>query len=78
MLRNDGARTLIAQALEAELAEPLAKFKGHQDAQGRTLAVSNGYQPEREIQTGIGAGKVAGFSLHAGVTARADERAGPT
>lgn len=53
LLRN-GARTLIAQALEAELGDLLEQFKGRQDAQGRALVVRNGYQPEREIQTGIG------------------------
>ena len=53
LLRN-GARTLIAQALEAELTEMLEQFKGHQDEQGYALVVRNGYQPGREIQTGIG------------------------
>ncbi len=53
LLRN-GARTLIAQALEAELGELLEQFKDRQDEQGRALVVRNGYQPEREIQTGIG------------------------
>lgn len=53
LLRN-GARTLIAQALEAEVTELLERFKDHQDGRGRARVVRNGYQPERELQTGIG------------------------
>lgn len=49
-----GARKLIVQALEAEVCELLSSFAGQCDEQGRTLVVRNGYQPEREIQTGIG------------------------
>ena len=53
LLRN-GARALIAQALEAELTELLERFKDPQDEGGRARVVRNGYQPERELQTGIG------------------------
>ena len=53
-LLRDGARTLIAQALEAELAELLEAFTGCRDEAGRALLVRNGFQPEREIQIGIG------------------------
>lgn len=49
-----GARKLIAQALEAEVSELLSSFAGKSDEQGRAAVVRNGYQPEREIQTGIG------------------------
>ena len=49
-----GARRLIAQALEAEVAELLAKFAGVHDEGERAAVVRNGYQPTREIQTGIG------------------------
>jgi len=49
-----GARKLIAQALEAEVTELLAAFGDQHDANGRARVVRNGYQPEREIQTGIG------------------------
>lgn len=38
-LLRDGARTLIAQALEAELGELLKQFEGSQDDQGRALVV---------------------------------------
>jgi len=53
-LIRTGARKLIAQALEVEVSELLAEFSGQQDAAGRAAVVRNGYQPEREIQTGIG------------------------
>ncbi|GLW60414.1 IS256 family transposase [Hydrogenophilus thermoluteolus] len=53
LLRN-GARRLIQQAIEAELAEMLAKYEGQTDEQGRRAVVRNGYLPEREILTGVG------------------------
>ena len=53
LLRN-GARTLIAQALEAEVKALLERFKDDQDEHGRARVVRNGHHPEREIQTGIG------------------------
>lgn len=49
-----GARKLIAQALDAEVAELLAAYADQRDAQGRAVVVRNGHQPEREVQTGIG------------------------
>ncbi len=53
LLRTDArARRLIHQAIEAELAELLARFEGAVDAQGRRAVVRNGYLPEREILTG--------------------------
>ena len=53
-LIRTGARKLIAQGLEVEVSELLARFSGAQDEQGRAAVVRNGYQPAREIQTGIG------------------------
>lgn len=54
MLRA-GARRLIAEAVEAELSEFLAGLQEREDSCGRRSVVRNGYLPEREIQTGIGA-----------------------
>ena len=54
MLRA-GARRLIAEAVEAELAEFLTGLQERKDGRGRRAVVRNGYLPEREIQTGIGA-----------------------
>ena len=52
---REGARTLLAQAIEAEVAEFLAEHAEKRDAAGRTRLVRNGHLPERTVQTGIGA-----------------------
>jgi transposase-like protein len=49
-----GARTLLAQAIEAEVAGFLASHAELVDAAGRRRLVRNGFLPEREIQTGVG------------------------
>ena len=49
-----GARKLLAEAVEAEVAAFLAEYKHERDEQGRQRVVRNGYLPEREIQTGLG------------------------
>ena len=52
LLRN-GAKELIAQAVNAELQEMLAQYANlHVD--GKQAVIRNGYLPERTIQTGIG------------------------
>ena len=48
---RQGARRLLAEALEAEVEGFLAEFQAERD---RGRLVRNGYLPEREIQTGIG------------------------
>ncbi len=53
-LLQSGARSLIQQAIEAELASFMEKFSGRLLEDGRAAVVRNGYQPERDIQTGIG------------------------
>jgi len=53
-LLRQGARELIQQAVEAELAEFMASFESRRLDDGRAAVVRNGYQPERPIQTGIG------------------------
>jgi len=53
-LLRTGARKLIEQAVEAELAEHLHRYKGIRMADGRPAVVRNGYLPERKLQTGIG------------------------
>lgn len=49
-----GARELLQQAVEAEVGEFIARHRELKDEQARQRIVRNGYQPEREIQTGIG------------------------
>lgn len=53
-LVRQGARQIIAQAVEAELAEFLSQYRSLKDDQGRTAVVRNGYLPERTIITGVG------------------------
>lgn len=52
-LRN-GARALLAQAVEAEVAEALASHAHLTTDDGRRRLVRHGHMPERTIQTGIG------------------------
>ena len=49
-----GAKELLQQAVEAEVAAAIAQHAELKDAQGRRRVVRNGYLPERPIQTGIG------------------------
>ncbi|MEO1622994.1 MAG: transposase, partial [Cyanobacteria bacterium J06632_3] len=53
-LLRQGARQLIAQAVEAELREFLGQYQGLRDATGRQAVVRNGYLPKRTIMTGVG------------------------
>ena len=51
---REGARELLARAVEAEVAEFLGQYRSEQDKTGRARMVRNGYLPARTIQTGIG------------------------
>ena len=53
VLRN-GARALLAQAIEAEVADFLAKHIDLKTATGLRRVVRHGHLPEREVMTGIG------------------------
>jgi transposase-like protein len=53
VLRN-GARALLAQAVEAEVAEFLAKHGELKTASGLGRVVRHGHLPERAVMTGIG------------------------
>ena len=53
-LLRQGARDLIAKAVEAELATFLAQYADQRLDDGRQAVVRNGYLPERTVQTGIG------------------------
>ena len=53
VLRN-GARALLAQAVEAEVAALLSWHADKLTEDGRRRLVRHGYLPEREIMTGIG------------------------
>ena len=51
---RSGARDLLQQAIEAEVAAFVAQHRELKDEYQRQRVVRNGYQPERTIQTGIG------------------------
>jgi putative transposase len=53
ILRN-GARALLTQAVEAEVAEFLAKHADLKTVTGQQRVVRHGHLPQREIMTGIG------------------------
>ena len=55
---RQGAQRLLAQAIEVEVAMLLARYADRHDSEGRQAIVRNGYLPEREVQTGIGAVRV--------------------
>jgi len=52
---RDGARAMLAAALQAELAAYIDAHVDELDAAGRRLLVRNGYHGERDVTTGAGA-----------------------
>ena len=57
-LLRDGARRLLAQAIEAEVSAWIDDHAHLKDDQGRRQVVRDGHLPERAIQAGIGAVEV--------------------
>jgi putative transposase len=53
-----GARTMLAEALEAEVQDYLEAARGQRDEHGCALVVRNGHAREREILLGAGSVKV--------------------
>ncbi|MCY3858539.1 MAG: transposase [Gammaproteobacteria bacterium] len=51
---REGARRLLAQAIEAEGDELINRQAERRTPEGRTGVVHNGYSPGRQLQTGIG------------------------
>lgn len=51
---RSGAQRLLAEAIEAEIAEWIESHAHVQDEAGRRQVVRNGYLPKRSILTGIG------------------------
>lgn len=54
-LLKNGARALIQKAIEEELQAFLNPYDKVTDLEGRKTVVRNGYLPEREVLTGLGA-----------------------
>ena len=55
---KQGAQELLSQAIQAEVASYIDRYKSEVDERSRQLVVRNGYLPEREIQTPLGQIKV--------------------
>jgi len=51
---QEGARSLLQEAIRNEVAEYINRFQHTRDAEGHRLVVRNGFLPEREIVTGVG------------------------
>ncbi len=55
MLREGAQRLgLLAQAVQAEFEVFLGRYSGKRIEGGRAAVVRNGFQPEREVLTGLG------------------------
>jgi transposase-like protein len=54
-LLHEGARKMLATALEQEVEEYIQRFAKQRDERGHRLVVRNGSLPERTILTGLGA-----------------------
>ena len=57
-LARQGARRMLAEALEAEVQDYLDAARGERDEQGHALVVRNGHANEREVLLGAGSVEV--------------------
>ena len=57
-LVREGARRMLAEALQAEIDDCIARFADQRDANGRRLVVRNGTHQPREVLTSAGAVEV--------------------
>jgi transposase-like protein len=55
---REGARRMLAEALQAEVDAYVAQLAGERDENGRRLVVRNGYHQSREVLTSAGAVEV--------------------
>ena len=55
---REGARRMLAEALQAEVDAYIARFAGERDEHGRRLVVRNGSHQPREVLTSAGAVEV--------------------
>jgi transposase-like protein len=55
---REGARRMLAQALQAEVDAYIAQFADQRDEQGHRLVVRNGYHQSRQVLTSAGAVEV--------------------
>jgi putative transposase len=59
-LVREGARRMLAAALEAEVDDYLAAHAAERDEGGRRLVVRDGHARQREVMTAAGAGAAGG------------------
>ena len=71
-LIQQGARQIVQQAIEAELAALLERYDNVKTLDGRRTVIRNGYLPEREVVTAIGPVTVKQAITRFYVEARAD------
>ncbi len=55
---REGARRMLAEALQAEVEAYIAELAGERDENGRRLVVRNGYHQSRDVLTSAGAVRV--------------------
>jgi hypothetical protein len=55
---RDGARRMLAEALQAEVDAYITRFADQRDANSRRLVVRNGYHQPPEVLTSVGAMEV--------------------
>ena len=60
----EGARRMLIAALEAEVADYVARYTAETDGAGHRLVVRNGRAPERSLVTGAGALRVQAPRVH--------------
>ncbi|MYT68357.1 MULTISPECIES: IS256 family transposase [unclassified Streptomyces] len=70
---REGARRMLAAALEAEVDQYIAELAGERDEQGRRLVVRNGRHRVRQVTTAAGAVEVSAPRVN---DKRVDERTG--
>ncbi len=51
---REGARKMLAAAIESEIAIFIEQHSALQTDEGKAVVVRNGYLPQRPIQTGLG------------------------
>jgi putative transposase len=65
-LAREGARRMIAAAMEAEVAEYVARHRGERDGEGRALVVRNGRARPRKVTLGAGTVEIKAPRVHDG------------
>jgi putative transposase len=63
-IARQGARRMLAEALEAEVEDYLDAARGERDEQGHALVVRNGHANEREVLLGAGSVAVIAPRVH--------------